>query len=210
MKSKFILTILLSASMALYSCEKNEVEPTDDASLVELALLATADDGSGTATTTTTSGSNRCSLSQVAVSDLPSAITAYITANYAGATIERAGKIQAGGYIVEVKKADGTSTGLVFDASGNFVSEKSHLKNHGTPVALADLPAAISTYIAGNYSGATIAKAMKDAAGNYVLAVKKSDGTIVGVAFDASGNFTSEVTVKGQDGGGRHHGKKRK
>ena len=209
MKIKIILTFLLSASMALYSCDKNEVEPTDDASLLELALLGTAGDGSGTATSTTTSGSNRCSFSQVAVTDLPTAIASYITANYAGATIVRAGKRDASGYMVQIKKADGTSTVLAFDATGNFVSEKGHPKNHGTPIAATELPAAISTYITANYSGANVAKAMRDAAGNYTVAVKKSDGTFVDLGFDTNGNFTSEVTVKGKDGG-RHYGKKRK
>ncbi|GEO03387.1 hypothetical protein AAE02nite_10510 [Adhaeribacter aerolatus] len=194
--------------MAFYSCEKNEVEPTDDAALVELALLATADDGSGTTTSTPTKTKNGCNLNQVAVTDLPSAVTTYITTNYANATIERAAKIEAGGYLVHLKKADGTNVGLVFDASGSFVSEKAHPKNHGTPVAVTDLPVTITNYVAGNYSGATIAKAMKNDSGNYVVVVKKSDASVVGVAFAADGTFTGEVTVKGK-GGGRH-GKKHK
>lgn len=208
MKKKYFLAILLSASMAFYSCEKNEVEPTDDAALIELALLATADDGTGTTTTTATKSKGGCNLNQVAVTDLPSTIKDYITANYANATVERAGQIESIGYLVHLKKADGTSVGLVFDASGNFVSEKVHPNHHGTPVAITDLPATITEYVASNYSGATIAKAMKDDNGSYMVVVKKSDASIVGLAFSADGTYTSEVTVKGK-GGGRH-GKKRR
>lgn len=199
MNKNFILAILLSTSVAFYSCETNEAEPTDSAALVELALLATANDGSGTATTTTfTKTKGGCNLNQIAVTDLPSAVTAYITANYPNATIERAGKVEAGGYLVHLKKADGTKAGLVFDASGKFVSEKSHPKNHGTPVAVADLPAAVTKYITSNYSGGSIAKAVKNDRGNLVVIVIKTDGSVVGVAFSANGTYTGEVTVKGK------------
>ncbi|WP_026464305.1 hypothetical protein [Adhaeribacter aquaticus] len=90
--------------------------------------------------------------------------------------------------------------GLVFNASGNFVSEKSSKKVHGTEVAVADLPATITGYISTNYAGATLVKAFKNGEGNYLVAIQNTESTVMGLAFDAAGTFTAEVTMKGKGG----------
>ena len=57
----------------------------------------------------------------VAVADLPAAITAYITTNYAGAIINRAGKGGINGeYVVSITTSDSKHVGLVFNADGTF------------------------------------------------------------------------------------------
>ena len=57
----------------------------------------------------------------VDVSQLPAAITDYVTANYAGSTIERAGTLPNGNYVLLVQTAGSAPVGLLFDASGNFL-----------------------------------------------------------------------------------------
>jgi hypothetical protein len=59
----------------------------------------------------------------VAAADLPAAVTAYVSANYAGATIEKAFKDNEGNYVVVLRKADGTRVGTAFDAAGTFTRE---------------------------------------------------------------------------------------
>jgi len=210
MKLQSIWMTLLGFMLVFSSCDSNEVTPSEDLeTTVDLVLLATANAGTDSTTTGTKTGRN-CNITEVAVSDLPAAITDYITANYAGATIESAGLTNSGNYTLHVKNADGTSVGLIFDADGNFVSQKSHGKVHGTDVAIANLPTAITDYITANYSGATVVKAMMDNEGNYMVAIRNADNSVVGLAFDASGTFTSEVTMQGKPGGGHGKGKGRR
>ena len=60
-------------------------------------------------------------LTTVAVADLPAPITAYINANYAGATIKRSGKnTQTGDFLVEIITTDNKRVGLIFGSDGTF------------------------------------------------------------------------------------------
>ncbi len=59
----------------------------------------------------------------VAANDLPATITAYITSNYSGSSIEKANIRSDGNYLVLVKKTDATLTALAFDANGQFLTE---------------------------------------------------------------------------------------
>ncbi|MDR6193114.1 hypothetical protein [Siphonobacter sp. SORGH_AS_0500] len=61
-------------------------------------------------------------LTEVALADLPTSITTYITAHYAGATLEKAGKNADGVYFVAIKSGNSIKV-LRFDASGTFVEE---------------------------------------------------------------------------------------
>ncbi|MGV3538265.1 MAG: PepSY-like domain-containing protein [Rufibacter sp.] len=221
MKTKFYyLFLFLGLTLGFTSCEQEEVDPstTDEAAAVTFAALATnATSNSVSSDSTTTATKPGCvgkksRLTEIAVSELPAAVTTYITENYAGATVERAGQTKEGGFVVQIAQADGTKVALVFDANGTFVSIDTHHKR-GTEVAVADLPATITDYINTTYSGATIMKAMKDATGAYVVVIKKVDETLVGVAFTAEGAFKSELTLNGDFGrgkggkGGKKHGK---
>jgi hypothetical protein len=147
-----------------------------------------------------------CNLTEVAVADLSATIKSYITTNYAGATIDRAGtNAEIGNTIVKITLADGTHAGLVFDKDGKFLSAKTH-KGKGTSVATADLPAAITTYIKANYATASIAKARLMAGGTYGVLLTLADETYLGVGFDADGKFVSEFSMKNKSG--KKHGKK--
>ncbi len=65
---------------------------------------------------------HRKKLNEVDPTTLPAAITDYIAANYAGATIKKAGTTRGGDYIVALD-LNGALKVLLFDASGNFVKE---------------------------------------------------------------------------------------
>lgn len=60
-------------------------------------------------------------LTTIDVASLPSAVTTYVSTNYAGATIEKAYNDKDGNIIVTIKNTDGTVVRLVFDADGKFV-----------------------------------------------------------------------------------------
>jgi len=206
MKKNFLWIFFLGIAMTFSSCDQNNVEPsTSESDLAEFALLAVSSSSnavsgsSSTSTQISAAFSGKCNLTEVSTNTLSATITSYITSNYAGATIERAGKTNTGAYIVYLKNADGSTAALAFAANGTFVGTSSV---QGTTVAIADLPAPISAYVAANYAGATIIKAMLDAEGNYLLALKKADGTYGGVAFNSEGTFKQEVSMKGKFGCG--------
>lgn len=196
---KFAFIAIMGLTVALTSCNKSDVMPTTDdtSALNDFLFLATA----GDSTVTGGKHGKGCHLTQVAVADLPAVITSYITTNYAGSTIKNAGTDSLSNYIVLVTLADASHIGLKFDSAGTFVSVLAH-KGKGTAVLVADLPAAITTYVSSTYAGSTIEHAMKDTAGNYMLMVVKADGTKVGLGFDSAGVFKSELTVKGKGGKG--------
>ncbi|OIN56408.1 PepSY-like domain-containing protein [Arsenicibacter rosenii] len=134
-------------------------------------------------------GGKRDSLSQIAITNLPSAITSYISANYAGATINMAVKDDNRGYLVMITVNDTKKT-LLFNTDGTFNQELVKvLRGKLTEVAAADLPAAITTYITTNYAGATVKKAGKLSDGQYVVSIKPASGNPVDLLFAADGTF---------------------
>jgi hypothetical protein len=66
---------------------------------------------------------------------------------------------------------------------------KKKCKGNLTPVAAADLPAAVTTYIGANYAGAEIQFSGKDSAGLFVIGIKLADATHKGLLFNADGTF---------------------
>ena len=152
-------------------------------------------------------GDDKPELTNVDPADLPVAITDYIAANYADYTIDKAGTDADGNF--HVKLEDGPV--LIFDADGNFVEarerkgnggkdgdrggdrkkgkgKKGHADDRWTAIDIADLPAAITDYIATNYPDATILKAGTDADGNYGVVLDSE----VALIFDTDGVFVEE------------------
>lgn len=196
---------MLLSIFTFTACENDgSVSPfsaDDESALLDFMFLATADDSTATNSDHRKGwrGGKKCNVTEVDVADLPTAITAYIAANYTDATVNRAGTLENGNYVVKITKADATHAGLVFDADGVFVEEKTGKGgSRGTEVAVADLPAAVTDYIAANYAGATIKKAIANEEGKFLLIVQKTDESFVGVGFEADGTFISEMTRKGK------------
>lgn len=65
---------------------------------------------------------NKAKLTEVAISTLPANVSAYVTKNYAGYTIKRAGKDADGNLLVGLDSGTGHKV-LKFDSAGNFKEE---------------------------------------------------------------------------------------
>ncbi len=93
---------------------------------VETGLLF---DANGAFVQTLAHYGKKAKLTEVAVADLPASVGAYVTANYAGYTIKKAGKDADGNIIVGL--SDGTNhKALKFDAAGVF-KEELQIPPHG-------------------------------------------------------------------------------
>ncbi len=204
MKYKIIFIGLLGITSFFASCKKDETttvaSTTTDASLSESGLDKLTELGLLTSNAeakkdSTGKPKGPCKLTEVDIAALPTVITSYISTNYPGSTIEKAGTDQDGKYFIALAKADKTGAGLLFDAAGVFLAEKA-LPPHpdkGSPADIATLPAAIGSYISTTYPGAAIEKACVRADGNYVVLITKADGSHTALAFDAAGTFLIEL-----------------
>lgn len=144
----------------------------------------------------------RDSLNAVNIAALPAAVTSYISKNYAGATIDFAGKATSTGYIIGIT-VGGVRKALQFNPDGSFNQElPTPTGKHGwggdfTPVAVADLPASITSYITATYAGATINRAGKGGPnGEYIVSITTSDSKHVGLVFNADGSFKVALSKK--------------
>ncbi len=194
---KIIVTALVAISVSLVSCDDNAMNPASEA----IEAVDFANGGGG-------ADNDRPQLTEVAVEDLASTISDYISANYAGASIDKAGTDDEGNFIVGITQADESRKGLLFDATGTFQNELEGRKRGGkgdrpqlTEVAVADLSSSITDYINSNYAGATIDKAGSDAEGNFIVGLTLADETRKGLLFDGSGSFQNEL--EGKKGGGK-------
>lgn len=191
-----ISLVTLVSGFFFVSCDNLNVDPFDnfdgESAVSDFLFLATADDSTGV----TKNGHGKCKMTEVAIADLPASITSYIRTNYTGSEILRAGtQDESGKYFVAVKKEDGSKVGVVFDADGNFLEEKTR-GHKGEKVEIADLPAVITEYISANYSGAEIKKAFKGPEGRYGVIIQLEDDTFKGLGFDSEGAFLGEIEMK--------------
>ncbi len=192
--------------VGLYGCNNNaSVDPSDVSSA---RLGAAVMDSAG----------RPCSLTKVEVSSLPTTVTAYITANYAGATVKEAAKDSNGNFDVMIL-VGGLPRVLQFNADGTFKMELTFKRGKGfganggpgghdgpgghnaAPVSVTALPAAVTSYITTNYAGATITGAVQGPNGGFLVLISVSN-TPKALEFNADGTFSKEV-VKGA---GRNNG----
>ncbi len=146
---------------------------------------------------------------QILQAALPTAISAYLDANYKGYTFIHARSDMTNGvisgYEVEIT-LNGVSTGLLFDAAGKFVSIETSEGNNehdnkgndgkndsnGTAILQKDLPAVITTYLDANYKGYTFVSAVIETKG---ISIKEYEVNITHnsksyqVEFDGNGVF---------------------
>jgi hypothetical protein len=138
----------------------------------------------------------------VAIADLATSITNYITANYIGATITSAHKESDSSFDVFITTSEGAHLNLNFSANGEFISVSSNGNNHSnheTEIAVADLLTDISTYITTNYAGATIVSAEKDWNGGFEVHLTTATGVRLELNFTNTGEF-----VVGSDSNNNH------
>jgi hypothetical protein len=143
----------------------------------------------------------RPELSELNVNDLSDDITSYITTNYTGASIEKAGTDAEGNIIIGISTADGGHRGLMFDASGNFVEEKQRPEGQNgqmgprpelSDLDINDLSDNITSYITANYAEAAIGKAGTDTKGNTIVLIVTGEQK-TGLLFNADGSFEKEL-----------------
>ncbi len=141
---------------------------------------------------------------------LPKVITDYIAANYAEATVVRAGtKTDVAGAITQYEVVISVSNvqyELEFDAAGKFLLvENEDGSDEGVAVAQASLPAAITTYLGANYAGYTVQSArsymLNGVLSGYEVWIL-SNGVATEGTFDATGKFIRVRT--GGNGYGDH------
>lgn len=147
----------------------------------------------------------------VAPAALPTTISSYIASKYAGSTTTEVNLNTDGTYVTYVTLAAGataktTATAktsnvevkLVFTAKGILVITKTE-----TPVAIADLLPAITTYISTNYPGATINVAHTETGGSFDVLITIADGSKIKLEFSANGTFVSARAFR--INGNHHH-----
>jgi hypothetical protein len=191
-----ILVIAGLFLLTLASCsEQSNVTPSDTT----------------TAAARQTADSIKKNTTKVAVTqaNLLSAISTYLTTNYAGYTFLNAYSETSNnvltGYDVNITY-NSVNYHVTFDATGTFISvgtRKAKTPTTNVPVAQADLLATIQTYLTTNYAGYTFVNAYSEAVSgviaNYDVNII-SNAVTYHVVFDAMGVFVS-VGTKGNGGG---------
>lgn len=202
---KMLLLLVALVGFCFVSCEKenSDVSPvtdTDNVSLETVATTAARFSLEGDSVTTRTC---KGKLTEVALADLSAVITSYISTTYPSSTLKFAAKDESGKMVVSILLSDGTPKGLIFNADGSFSAElKGHAKKAKlTEVEVANLPAAVTSYVTTNYAGTEIKKAGANAEGQYFVGIVV-DSKIKILLFNADGTFNKELE-KPANGKGR-------
>jgi len=198
MKKLILSSLIALLGIGLWSCNQQEGLSVDADSTLGAARLSSDSTGFHC----------RDSLTRVDVSALPAALTAYITSKYTSATINYAAKDDTGNFLVAITQADGRKA-LLFNADGTFNKELALRggpgkggpgRGHGgkgnrdslNKIAVASLPAAITSYITTNFASATINAAVNDPDRGYIVMITQADGRKA-LLFTTSGAFVQEI-----------------
>ncbi|QJW91961.1 hypothetical protein HNV11_22540 [Spirosoma taeanense] len=201
MKKIILAAMFALAGVGLWSCNQNGGVAPDTIASADGARISSD----------TTGFFCRDSLTRIALTALPATVTSYITTNYAGATLSYAAKDDAGNFLVAITQ-NSTRKALLFNADGTFNKElalRGGGKGHGGPgggrdrdslakVAVASLPAAITSYITTNFSSATITAAANDPNRGYLVMITLN-GQRRTLLFNTDGSFNQEI-VRGVKG----------
>ncbi|GAB3639986.1 PepSY-like domain-containing protein [Spirosoma arcticum] len=196
MKKLILAGLIALFGAGLWSCNQNEAVSVDADSTINAARLGSD----------TTGFFCRDSLTRIDVATLPATVTSYISTSYAGATVNYAAKDDAGNFLVAITQ-NSQRKALLFNADGTFNRElslrgggKGHGGGHGhrggrdslTVIAVANLPAAITSYITTNYASATITAAALDATRGYFVMITQNSQRQT-LLFNADGTFNQAI-----------------
>lgn len=126
MKKLFITAVFALGSLTAFAQEEQatEVEETATEAATEAQDAATeAGDAAAEGAEAAGEAMAQDDFSEIAVEEVPEAVTSMIETNYPGATVDKAHKNEAGHYKVEVSLEDGTSGALIVDEEGNAVEQ---------------------------------------------------------------------------------------
>lgn len=134
----------------------------------------------------------------VALADLPSAIIAYVANNYPGDTLLKAFKTADSSYLL-ISKDNGLYATL-FGSDGSFIKRVQLPEPGGKPqpVAEADLPANVLTYLSTTYPAYVFDRAFSATINGMLqgyLVIIDANNTKYAVQFDAVGNFVAAIVV---------------
>lgn len=181
MKNLFFGMLALSIMALGMACQKESLT-TSESSLQLASSIASA--------------SNK---TVVGVSELPAEVRTYVDLSFTPVAIEAAWHAKGLGYEVELEDGQdlyfaerGGCLGMSGSGGGQFRCMG------GDTVAVEDLPAAATDYIAANFADLTIQTVVAKPHGGF--AVELSDGTIL--LFNAEGEFHHECGEMGGNGGG--------
>ena len=133
-------------------------------------------------------------LDSIAMSALPTAITDYLTTNYAGYTFQKAyaEKDASGNFILVLEQREGRAlSGDGWHEGGRFCNRDGQ---HKDTVALTSLPANVLSYFTTNYPQDTLIRAYLDRDSSYIV-FSKDNGAFVTV-FDSGGAFVKRVQLQ--------------
>lgn len=196
MKKQLLLLLMAVVGLYMVACQSQDATPSSDGDLEAIQVSAAR-----TAADSTTKTKCKGKLTPIDSTALPSKVISYISANYAGAQVKFAAKDSLGQYVVGVF-VNKTHTGLLFDASGNFIQviERYGNKAKLTDVDISTLSASVTSYVTKNYAGYTIKKAGTNADGNLFVGIA-NDTTRVVLIFDSAGNFVKVADIPPMNGG---------
>jgi hypothetical protein len=218
--------LILSLILLLVSCKKENsadsslVTPTSVSALKAISVGVSATSNDSIYVIGTCARDHH--LDSVPFTSLPSTVTDYLTANYAGYIFQKAftDKDSSGntsGYVAIIQ-FDGNPVGLKFDAAGTFVKVLEQREGHDLSgkgwhvggcfddrdgrqrdtIDLASLPPAILSYFTTNYAQDTLVKAYKGRDSSYI--VYSINNGAFATAFDAAGSFIKRVELHDQTG----------
>jgi hypothetical protein len=236
--SKFnhlVLCGFVALATALSSCQKANVKSTDTEDAKLDAAILSAQAIQLTAASTGSVPSSLVGLSSVAVfavgayppggkkdsvtfASLPAAIGTYLTANYAGYTVQKTFKVftaagVADGYVVVIL-FNGKPVALRFDTAGTFVSVLKQCERHDMgagpgwhpggrfgdrdgqhrdTVAISALPAAVKTFFSTNYKTDTLLHAALNMDGSYSV-ISANKGLYI-TTVSATGTLLSRIQI---------------
>lgn len=116
---KLLFLGIAFVGFSLASCNKDILSPDSQLSNISANAGGVGDAGTANADTTRMPPPK---LDSIAISSLPTTITTYISSNYAGATVQKAGKDKDGNFVVLISQ-NNTPKGLLFNSSGVFQKE---------------------------------------------------------------------------------------
>ncbi len=119
MKKLFITAVFALGSLTAFAQEAEATEAQDAATEVQEEATDAAAEGQEAATEAVAQDD----FSEIAIEEVPEAVTSMIETNYPGATVNSAAKNEAGHFKVEVSLEDGTSGALIVDEEGNAIEQ---------------------------------------------------------------------------------------
>ena len=123
MKKLFITAVLALGSLTAFA---QEAEATEEVQETATEVQDEATDAAAEGQEAAAEGEEAMAqddFSEIAIEEVPEAVTSMIETNYPGATMNGAAKNDAGHYKVEVSLEDGTSGALIVDEEGNAVEQ---------------------------------------------------------------------------------------